>query len=71
MHINIPEVCIFYDKSPYDTVYSAKGFIRGHKTHEAMKMKLKDVNRLFKDMWITMPKNEPVIASFSCKTVLI
>jgi hypothetical protein len=41
IHVNIPEVCIFYDKNPYDVVYAHKGFIRGQKHQENTRIKLK------------------------------
>lgn len=57
MHLNIPEVAVFYDRSPYDIIYSHKGYIRGLKSNEQQKMRLKDINRNFKDNWST--KNLP------------
>lgn len=69
--VKIPEVTIFYDRMPYDIVSSVKGFIRGHKTHENARIRLKEVNKVFKETWGHLPKTEPILAAFECTNKII
>lgn len=41
INVNIPEVCIFHDRIPYDIIYASKGYIRGHKTNDSARLRLK------------------------------
>ena len=31
LNLNIPEVCMFVDKAPYDILYEEEGLVRGFK----------------------------------------
>ena len=59
LNLNIPEVCMFVDKAPYDILYEEGGFVRGFKVQEGMKCRLKDLEEIFKDVWKNkkLPKN--------------
>ena len=59
INVNIPEVCIFSDRSAYDVVFSSKGYIRGYHSAEHPKIRLKTAYKIFKDAWTHqgLPKN--------------
>lgn len=66
INIRIPEVCIFHDRVPYDVVHMSKGHVRGYRTPEHTKIRLKEVYKIFKDSWVhhNLPKTEQSVAAF-------
>ena len=51
LNLNIPEVCVFVDKQPYDIVYSQEGFMKGVRGQDGARCRLRDVELMFKDVW--------------------
>lgn len=72
MNLYIPEVCIFHDRTPYDIVHNSKGYIRGTRNADDRKLRMKDMQRVFKDASAhdLFPKNEQIVAAFACTIML-
>jgi hypothetical protein len=66
LNLNIPEVCVFVDKAPYDILYSQEGFVRGFRGQDGAKCRLRDVEVMFKEVWKNRkyPKLENCTAVF-------
>lgn len=66
LNINIPEVCIFVNQMPYDILFSQDGFVRGFKSLDSIKCRMRDCEVIFKEIWKkkNQPKNEHVSAVF-------
>ena len=48
LNLNIPEVCVFVDKQPYDIFYCQDGFVNSVKGQDGARCRLRDVEIMFK-----------------------
>lgn len=65
INVKIPDICVFIDRSPFDVIFSQNGFVRGLKSSEQQRLKLKDAFNFFKSRWSNESIIEQNTASFT------